>query len=166
MARGFEQKEGVDYSETFSPVARHVSVRLIFSLAASNKMKLMTFDVKTAFLHGDLIETIFMHQPDGFDDGTGRVCKLNKSIYGLKQAPKNWNKNFSKVLISLGFDNTDDDPCVYYNKDRSILLALFVDGLIAGKNEANMIKILNKLNEKFEATFDIAREGRLSYLGM
>lgn len=167
VARGFEQKEGIDYSETFSPVARHVSVRLIFSIAASNKMKLMIFDVKTAFLHGELKETIYMHQPEGFDDGTGRVCKLNKSIYGLKQAPKNWNEKFSKFLKSLAFDNTDDDPCIYYNKDKSMLIALFVDdGLIAGKDERDMIEILNKLNRKFEATFDTATDGQLAYLGM
>lgn len=167
VARGFEQKEGIDYSETFSPVARHVSIRLILSLAASMKMKLMTFDVKTAFLHGDLKEDIYMYQPEGFDDGTGHVCKLNKSIYGLKQAPKNWNEKFSKFLKSLGFENTDDDPCVYYNEDRSMIIALFVDdGLIAGTNTDEMIQVLEKLNREFEVTFDIASNNRLSYLGM
>lgn len=108
-----------------------------------------------------------MYQFEGFNDGTGRVCKLNKSLYGLKQAPKNWNKEFSKFLKSLGFDNTDDDPCIYYNKDRSVILALFVDdGLVAGANENDMIKILDRLNQRFEITFDIASEGRLSYLSM
>lgn len=148
VARGFVQKEGIDYSETFNPVAHYVSIRLILSLAASNKMKLMTFDVKTAFLHGKLKEDIFMYQPEGFNDGTGRVCKLNKSIYGLKQAPKIWNKEFSKFLKSLGLDNTDDDPCIYYDKDRSVILSLFVDnGLVAGTNEDDMINILNRLNQ-------------------
>lgn len=167
VARGFEQIEGIDYSETFSPVARHVSVRLILSLAASNKMKLMTFDVKTAFLHGDLKEDIFMYQPEGFDDKTGRVCKLNKSLYGLKQAPRNWNDKFSTFLKTLGFTSTDDDPCVYYNNNKSMIFSLFVDdGLVAGTIENDMIKILNKLKQKFEITYDKSIEGKLSYLGM
>ncbi|XP_024872522.1 uncharacterized protein LOC112455059 [Temnothorax curvispinosus] len=106
VARGFEQKEGIDYSETFNPVAHHVSIRLIFSLAASDKMKLMTFDIKTAFLYGNLKEEIFMHQPEGFNDGTGRIY------------------------------------------------------------EDDMIEVLNKLKQKFEITFDIARNGKLSYLSM
>jgi Reverse transcriptase (RNA-dependent DNA polymerase)./Integrase core domain. len=98
VVRGFEQEEGVNYSETFSPVARHASIRLILSLAASNRMSLITFDVKTAFLHGNLKETIYMYQPEGFDDKSGRFCKLMKSLYGLKQAPKDWNETFSKYL--------------------------------------------------------------------
>ena len=136
LPEAFEQEKEINYSETFSPVASYASIRLILSFAASNRMRLMTFDVRTAFLHGDLQEEIYMYQPEGFDDGTGRVCKLNKSIYGLKQAPKNWNEKFSKYLKSVGFDDTDDDPCVYYNNDKSMIITLFVDdGLVAGKNE-------------------------------
>lgn len=93
VARGFEQEEGLDYSETFSPVARYESIRLLLSIAATNKMKIKTFDVKTAFLYSDLHEEIYMNQPDGFNDGTNRVCKLKKSLYGLKQAPKKWMRN-------------------------------------------------------------------------
>lgn len=127
----------------------------------------MTFDVKTAFLHGELKEEIFVRQPEGFDDGTRRVCKLNKSLYGLKQAPKNWNEKFSKYLNLLGFDCTDDDPCMYYNQDRSMIIALFVDdGLMAGKNKQTMIETLEKLNRKFEVTFDISSQNHLSYLSM
>lgn len=167
VVRGFEQKQGFDYFETFSPVARHVSVRLILSLASSNHMKLKTFDVKTAFLYGDLREDIYMYQPEGFDDGTHRICKLNKSLYGLKQAPRNWNEKFSMFLMSIGLDNTDDDPCIYYTKDKSIIIALFVDdGLIAGKIESDMINILNRLKLEFEITFNDASSGNLSYLGM
>lgn len=167
VVRGFEQREGIDFSETFSPVARHASIRLVLSLAASSKMKLATFDVKTAFLHGDLQETIYMNQPEGFSDGTDRVCKLNKSLYGLKQAPKNWNDKFSSFLQTIGLVNTDDDPCVYYNKDRSIILVLFVDdGLIAGKDKSNIFRILNSLNRNFEITFKKMLQDCITYLGM
>lgn len=167
VVRGFEQKEGEDYFEVFSPVARHMSIRLILSIATSEKMKVMTFDVKTAFLHGELEESIYMYQPEGFNDGSGRVCKLLKSLYGLKQAPKNWNKKFSDFLIHLGLVSSDDDPCVYYNKDRSIIIVLHVDdGLMVGKNERSMIEILEKLNEKFQITYDTARKNILFYLGM
>lgn len=167
VVRGFEQKEGRDYFDVFSPVARRMSVRLILSIAASENMKLMTFDVKTAFLHGDLEEEIYMYQPEGFDDKTGRICKLQKSLYGLKQAPKCWNKKFSQFLENLDFLSSDDDPCVYYNIDRSIMIVLHVDdGLMVGKSESNMLKILEKLNDKFKSTYDTGRGKKFSYLGM
>ena len=89
----------------------------------------MTFDVKTAFLHGELDEKIIMYEPEGFNDKSGRICELKKNLYGLKQSPKNWNKKFTDFLNSLHFESADDDPCVYYNKDRShrdkIILPLF-----------------------------------------
>lgn len=167
VVRGFEQVQGVNYYETFSPVARYPSIRLIFSIAASRNLKLMTFDVKTAFLHSKLNEEIYMQQPEGFDDKSGRVCKLQKSLYGLKQAPKEWYEKISKFLKKLGFSDTDDDPCIYYNKDVSIIIALFVDdGLVAGENEKEMIEILKKLSQKFEINYDTATEGKLDYLGM
>lgn len=121
VARCFKQKKGIDYTDTFSPVTSYVSIRLILSLAASNYIKVMTFDVKTAFLHGDLKEVICMHQPEGFHDNTSRVCKLNKSLYGLKQAPKNWNDKITAFLKEMDFIDTDD-PCVYYNNNRTIIL--------------------------------------------
>lgn len=167
VARGFEQKKGIDYFDAFSPVTRHVSIRLILSLTASKKMKLMTFDVKTAFLYGNLEENIYMYQPEGFDDNTGRVCKLKKSLYGLKQSPKNWNDKFSNFLLSIGFNNTDNDPCVYYCTDRSIIIALFVDdGLIVEKDKGHMIKVLTQLKREFKITFNVSPDGNLSYLGM
>ncbi|XP_076298344.1 uncharacterized protein LOC143217692 [Lasioglossum baleicum] len=167
VVRGFQQEEGINYFETFSPVARYASIRLILSLAASAKMKLITFDVRTAFLYGDLEEEIFMHQPEAFKDGTNRVCRLRKSLYGLKQAPKNWNAKFSKSLQALEFSNTDDDPCIYYNKDRSTVIALFVDdGLVAGTNKENILQTLDRLNKKFKIIFDRNFPNDMSYLGM
>lgn len=167
VARGFEQKEGIDYFETFSPVARHSSVRLILSHASSEKMNVITFDVKTAFLYGELQEEIYMHQPEGFTDNTGKVCKLNKSIYGLKQSPKNWNEKFSKFLKNIEFEDTDDDPCVYYNKDRTLIVTLFVDdGLVVGKDRDAILKLLERMHEKFNITVNMNHQGSLLYLGM
>ncbi|GBN43947.1 Retrovirus-related Pol polyprotein from transposon TNT 1-94 [Araneus ventricosus] len=88
VARGYSQKVGVDFNETFSPVERWDTIRTVLSVAAYKKLKLVQFDVKTAFLYGDLQGDIYMHQPQGFEDGSGQVSKLLKSIYGLKQAPK------------------------------------------------------------------------------
>ena len=87
VVRGFSQIEGVDFFETFSPVARFDTIRALLSLAVNENLVLKQFDIKTAFLNRNLEEEIFMKQPAGFEDGSGRVCKLLKSLYGLKQAP-------------------------------------------------------------------------------
>lgn len=94
VAKGYSQKHGVDYSETFSPVAQFKSIRLILGIAAARNLNIGQFDVRTAFLNGNLDEEIFMEQPKGFEDGTERVCLLKKGLYGLKQASRNWNKTF------------------------------------------------------------------------
>ncbi|CAK1584992.1 unnamed protein product [Parnassius mnemosyne] len=166
VARGFEQKGGVDYAETFSPVARHASIRLLLSHAASEKMKLVSFDVKTAFLYRNLEQVIYMKQPEGFDDGSGKVCKLDKTLYGLKQAPSMWNERVTTHFEKkIGLINTDDDPCIYYNKDKSIML--FVDdGLIAGKNEDEIYRILGEINKEFQITISKKAQDKLTYLGM
>lgn len=108
-----------------------------------------------------------MYQPEGFDDKSGQVCLLKKSLYGLKQAPRSWNKKFSSFLESLNFIASDDDPCVYYNNDRSIIITLHVDdGLMVGKNINDMNDVLGKLNKKFQITYDEPNGKDLSYLGM
>lgn len=166
VIRGFEQEEGINFFDTFSPVAQYSSIRLLLSHAASSDLKIMTFDVKTAFLYGDLDEEIYMNQPIGYDDNSGKVCKLKKSLYGLKQAPKNWNTKFSNFLTSIDFTNTDDDPCVYYNKERSIIITLFVDdGLIVAEDQTEMVKVLKLLQEKFEVTYNECGDS-FTYLGM
>lgn len=167
VARGFEQKEDIDNFEVFSPVVRHASVRLVLSIASSEGMSLITFDVIAAFLYGNLSKKIYMYQPEGFNDGSGRVCELLKSIYGLNQAPKIWNTKFTNFLKSIGLQSTDDDPCVFYNKDRSIIIVLHVDdGLMAGKNMNEMLEVLEKLKGEFEITYDTGKEKFFSYLGM
>lgn len=106
VAKGFSQRAGIDYTDVYAPVVRYESVRILMAVTAANKLHLRQFDVKTAFLHGDLDEEIYMDQPAGFDDGSGRVCRLLKGIYGLKQAPRQWNKKFNDFLIFAGILTT------------------------------------------------------------
>jgi hypothetical protein len=107
VARGFRQVAGVDYNETFSPVTKFDSIRMILCVAVSEKLILRQFDVKTAFLYGNIDEILYMQQPDGYQDGTKRVCKLNRSLYGLKQASRCWNQRFTSVLSRLGLHPTN-----------------------------------------------------------
>ena len=105
VAKGFTQKEGEDFFDTYSPVARMTTIRVLIALAASYKFLIHQMDVKTAFLNGELDEEIYMQQPDGFV-ATGQeniVCRLKKSLYGLKKVPKQWHEKFDKTLTSAGF---------------------------------------------------------------
>jgi hypothetical protein len=100
MAKGYTQKEGEDYFDTYSPIARLMTIRMLLSLAASHGLLIHQMDVKTVFLNDELEEEIYMDQPDGFvaKDHEGKVCKLLKSLNGLKQSPKQWHEKFDKTL--------------------------------------------------------------------
>lgn len=159
VVRGFTQEYGVDYQETFSPVVKFTSIRAILALAAARRMKLRQFDVKTAFLNGVLQEDVFMSQPTGYDDGSGRVCKLNKSLYGLKQASRCWNKRFTEFIGKFDFKTSESDPCVFvYNGKRGLMiLAIYVDdGLIVAENEDAILPVIDHLRKEFEIkVFDL-----------
>ena len=105
VVKGFIQKEGIDYFDTYAPVARISTIRVLIALASIYKLQIYQMDVKTAFLNGELEEKIYMKQPEGFvvQGQEQKVCKLIKSPYGLKQAPKQWHKKFDKVIISNGY---------------------------------------------------------------
>ena len=111
VAQGYSQQRGLDYDETFSPVVRTESVCALIALAAKNNMILHHLDVTTAFLNGTLDEEIYMKQPEGFEikGKEHLVCKLRKSIYGLKQASRCWNTAFHTHLCTIGFCQSDND---------------------------------------------------------
>ncbi|GJR33121.1 retrotransposon protein, putative, ty1-copia subclass [Tanacetum coccineum] len=134
VAKGYTQLYGVDYEETFSPVADIRAIRILISIAAFYDYEIWQMDVKTAFLNGYLDEDIYMVQPEGFVDPNHprKVCKLQRSIYGLKQASRSWNKRFDKEIKRFGFDQNLDEPCVYQKASGSnvTFLILYVDDII------------------------------------
>ncbi|KAL4271878.1 hypothetical protein GQ457_13G029750 [Hibiscus cannabinus] len=156
VAKGYAQKEGIDYNEVFSPVVKHSSIRILLALVAQLNLELAQLDVKTAFLHGDLEEEIYMTQPEGYKDAGGKkwVCKLNKSLYGLKQSPRQWYKRFDSFMTRQRYTRSKYDHCVYLRKlqDGSfIYLLLYVDDmLIASKSQQEIDKLKAQLNQEFE----------------
>jgi hypothetical protein len=108
VARGFSQVEGIDYEDTFAPVAQYTSIRTIIALAASMGWKLHQMDVKTIFLNGDIEEEVYIEKPEGFviHDEKSHVCRLKKSLYGLKKTPRAWYQKMDGFLMSLDFNKS------------------------------------------------------------
>ncbi|KAJ4704584.1 Retrovirus-related Pol polyprotein from transposon TNT 1-94 [Melia azedarach] len=155
VARGFTQREGVDYNEIFSPVVRHTSIRVLLAIVAHQDLELKQLDVKTVFLHGELEEEIYMTQPDGFQvpGKEDYVCKLKKSLYGLKQSPRQWYKRFDSYMIEIGYTRSPYDCCVYYSKATNgslIYLVLYIDDmLIAAENKSDVQKLKDLLSKGY-----------------
>ncbi|KAG7310616.1 hypothetical protein JYU34_003408 [Plutella xylostella] len=159
VAKGFTQKSGIDYKETFAPVVRYSSIRALLALAAEYDLDIDHLDVKTAFLNGDLQETVYLEQPEGFvmKGQEGKVYKLNKAIYGLKQAAKAWYDKINNVLCKkLGFSKSSSEPCVYHKSGKHglTILALYVDDILlfTERNSQEKDLIKQKLNMEFEIT--------------
>src|SRR5262249_6460758 len=114
VAKGFTQRPGFDFFETFSPTFRMASLRLILALCAQHNLKMHSVDISHAFLNGDLQETVYMRQPEGYEQGgADYVCKLNKAIYGLKQAARQWRMTLKEYLESIGFKALESDPSIF-----------------------------------------------------
>jgi len=154
VVKGYKQEYGLDYGETFAPVCRYESIRLLLAIAAAKGLIIKQFDVNTAFLNGDLEEDIYMSQPEGYTDGNpSNVWLLKKSLYGLKQAPRCWSKKINSFLKTLGFSISKSDPSVFiaeYNHEM-IYLILYVDDGLAISSNGNLVEeLLNRIGKKFE----------------
>eukprot|EP00268_Persea_americana_P015414 TRINITY_DN17101_c0_g1_i5.p1 TRINITY_DN17101_c0_g1~~TRINITY_DN17101_c0_g1_i5.p1 ORF type:complete len:525 (+),score=94.13 TRINITY_DN17101_c0_g1_i5:1509-3083(+) len=155
VARGFSQQYGVDYEETFSPVAKMVTIRTIISLAAYKCWKLWQLDVKNAFLYGELDRDIFMEQPQGFisKEFPDHVCRLKKALYGLKQAPRAWYGKIAQYLDFCGFKSSSADPSLFIKKTPTMctILLLYVDDMIiTGDDNAEITRLQEALSIRFE----------------
>jgi hypothetical protein len=144
VARGFSQKEGIDYEETFSPVARYSSIRTTIALVAKMNWKLHHMDMKIAFVNGVIEEEVYIEQPQGFEVEYRKthVCGLKKALYGLKQAPRAWYDRIDSFLTSLGFTKSKVDPNLYFKvmNDEPIIFLLYVDDLfLTGKKISSQI---------------------------
>lgn len=154
VARGFSQKEGIDYEETFAPVAMYTSIRAVLAIAAIKKWKLHQMDVKTAFLNGVVEEEVYLEQPLGFKtrDRQTHVCKLKKALYGLKQAPRTWYGRIDIFLTSLGFTKSKADSNLYFKVSNNgiVILLLYVDDLFLTGDEDLISESKRELFAEFE----------------
>ncbi|KAK8656739.1 hypothetical protein V6N13_098677 [Hibiscus sabdariffa] len=139
VANDYRQIHGIDYDETFSPVAMFKSILILLAIAAFHDYEIWQMDVKTAFLNGKLEEDVYMTQTEGFVtlENAGKVCKLQRSIYGLKQASQSWNLHFNDAIKEFGFIRNEDEPCVYKKFSGSIVsfLILYVDDILIIGND-------------------------------
>ena len=139
VAKGFQQEHGIDYNETFAPVVKYKSMRLVLALAAQYRLVIHQIDFETAFLNAPLDEEIYLEQPEGFvipsDHGKPRlVWKLQRAIYGLKQAPREWWHTINRLLVKLNYESIPADPCIYVKRMdgyQPIILTLYVDDTLA-----------------------------------
>ncbi|RVW62119.1 Retrovirus-related Pol polyprotein from transposon TNT 1-94 [Vitis vinifera] len=168
VVKGFQQKEGIDYTEIFSPVVKMSTIRLVLGMVAAENLHLEQLDVKTAFLHGDLEEDLYMIQPEGFivQGQENLVCKLRKSLYGLKQAPRQWYKKFDNFMHRIGFKRCEADHCCYVKSfDNSyIILLLYVDDMLIVGSDIEKINNLKKQLSKQFAMKDLGAAKQI--LGM
>ena len=153
VAKGYAQKHGIDYEETFSPVVRFSSIRALLAFGVQENMLIHQMDVVTAFLNGELSEEIYMQQPDGYvvPGKENLVCKLKKSLYGLKQSPRCWYNAFHTFIESIGFRQSAADPCVYIRLgDTTTIVAVYVDDLILlSRTTPEMQEVKKRLTERF-----------------
>lgn len=155
VARGFTQRPGFDYTDTYSPVAKMATLRILLALANQHGWGSHQMDVKCAFLNGTLDEEIFMRQPAGFERGKNRVCRLNKAIYGLKQASRNWNQRFHDFICKLGFKRSEYDFCLYQwsREGVIVLVVIYVDDIMIVSNSGKAIGEIKKVfSSEFEMT--------------
>jgi hypothetical protein len=159
VVKDYSQIHGIDYSETFAPVTRYDSLRLIIALAAQLNLSLWQADIKTAFLNGNLKEEIWMSPPPaiGLD---GKALRLNKALYGLKQAPLAWYQRLQAQLLDRDFVATAFDPCVFIHKSKQLILGVYVDDITMAGSESDISDLIRYLEQHFK----ISNAGPLKWL--
>lgn len=164
MTKGFEQQAGIDYTETFSPVIKLATIRLLLALAVNFDWPIRQLDISNAFLHGLLTGEVYMEQPPGFVDKSHPkfVCKLHKAIYGLKQPPRAWYTRLSQFLLNLGFTASlvDTSLFLHINGSLKIFLLIYVDDIIVTGTHLHVISVLIT---RMQQEFPVKDLGPLSY---
>jgi transposase InsO family protein len=152
VAQGYSQKSGVDYDEVFAPVARSTTLRMLLSISGERNYSVQHYDVTTAFLNGELEEELYLKQPPGFNNGH-KVYKLKKSLYGLKQAARVWNKTLNDALTTNGCKQNETDKCLYVKREneRVMYVLIHVDDILVASNDKNLVeRTMKKIGECFE----------------
>ena len=158
VMKGCQQRPGIDYKELYSPVARQETIRSVLAISAREHLSLFQSDVATAFLAAELGDVeLFMKQPEGFDDGTGRVCALRKAIYGASQTSRALNKKINKTLLEMKLvrlKQSSADPCLYVSDPPNRVIALIFadDGLLAAADGKLAKDFINELDDTFKLT--------------
>src|SRR5271169_1952510 len=162
VAKGFTQQYGIDYDETYAPVAKFPSIRTLLAIGNSLNMEIHQMDVKTAFLNGDLDEEIYMSVPDGITKNGTEVCKLNRTLYGLKQSPRMWNKKIDEFLVAkLQFTRLNADHGTYVRKTKSFaIIAIYVDDLLI---LTETLMAMTELKLELKKAFEMTDCGELHY---
>ena len=152
VAKGYTQTEGIDYGETFAPVAKFNTVRVLVAVAAKCSWEILQFDVKNAFLHGELEEEVYMQLPPGYQltDKPNQVCRLKKALYGLKQSPRAWFGRFTKAMIDLKYHQARGDHALFIKFGTTgavtLLLVYVDDKLITGEDAEEIQRLTSALS--------------------
>ena len=162
-AQGFSQVHGYDYFETFSPVIRQTSIRIILSIAAAEDMVLHQMDVNSAFLHGKIDTEIYMKATPELNRGPNSYVRLRKALYGLKQASRIWNSNINSFFSTRGFKRSEVEPCIYilHRNGAKVIVGVYVDDLIiAGTND----EIVQWIKAELSAAYPMKDLGPIRHL--
>ncbi|CAI5990521.1 unnamed protein product [Closterium sp. NIES-65] len=166
VAKGFQQTKGKDFDEIFAPVGKGTTLHVLLAMAANRGWRVKQMDITTAFLNGIILEELYMLQPEGLDDGSGRVCRLKKAIYGLKEAPRAWYHKLEETLLGGGFKKSECDHSLFLlqEKEQFLMLLVYLDNILLFSDSFAMIE---RVEEMLEMQFKCSKMGDVKYyLGM